>query len=177
MFLLEVILGAALIQGIGDVQVGNCLTFDQIQGVLEVERTDIYQGGECDKDYGLDGKVSQDLACGLHLDTGEWHRSMVKHKKPGVYWFSEPPCWMSPEFSSYENSTYSEIAQNNDQSNTCTAANAVVFKYQQEKLETKKFEIGQGEAYLPNPLWVHLEKFGANEKGVYQKLSCIEREV
>ena len=91
---------------------------------------------------------------------------------PGFFPFGAP-CYESPEFSSYENTTYDEVADGL----ACVKDNTRVVKYQQEKLSTKKYSVGSGEAYLPNPLWVHREKFGLNEGGEFTRLSCTESEV
>jgi hypothetical protein len=167
------VLSHSMVQGLGDIKEGACLTFQELQAAVETERRDIYQGGDCDIDYGLDGKLTQDLACGLHLETGQWHRSMAQHLKPGFFWFGTPPCQKSVEFLSYDHTTYGEVADGL----ACTKENSAVLKYQQEKLEAKKFKVGQGAAYLPNPLWVHRENFGFDDTGTYQRLNCSELEL
>ncbi|MDB5037294.1 MAG: hypothetical protein JWQ35_822, partial [Bacteriovoracaceae bacterium] len=152
---------------------GNCLTFAELQGVLDSEKVDLYAGGDCDQNYKLDGKINQKLVCGLELETGEWNRKMVQHKKAGVYWFSTPPCEESVEFSNYFNTTYEEVPS----TNVCTKENSKVKKYQQEKLTATSFDVADGQAYLPNPYWVHQEKLGTNERGDYARLSCLESEL
>ncbi len=166
------LLSTAVVHNIDDVQVGNCLTFDDMQAVFETERKDIYEGGDCDIDYLLEGELNQDLACGTTLATGEWNRQMVRHKKPGVYWFSKPPCMMSVEFLNYYRTTYAEITEGL----ACTKENSRVLKYQQEKMTTTKYDVGQGQAYLPSPLWIHREVFGFDENQNYIRTSCTEAE-
>jgi hypothetical protein len=168
-FVLAQILG----QGIDDIKVGNCLTFPEIQNMAGTERSDIYLGGDCETQYEVDGALSEKLSCGDLPGTGEWHRSMVQHDKPGVYFFSRPPCRKSVQYLSYESTAFSDIPAGE----VCTKENSKVAHYRQEKLATKRFDVAQGQVYLPDPLWVHREDFGVSDAGEYARLHCEESEV
>src|SRR5438067_1279121 len=98
-----------LIQGIQNLHEGDCLTFSQIQQVLDVENPEFYQGGTCEKTFKTNETLGQTLTCHLSLPAGEWHRQMIKHDEPGIFLFTNPPCYDSVEFASFEHTTYTDI--------------------------------------------------------------------
>lgn len=176
-------LTSELPNGIEDIQVGDCLTFDDMQGLIGVHTKDLYLGGECGIRYPLDEGVYQSGLCVDPILTGSWSREMAEHDKWGMWWPSSPPCYVSvtqSEFAAHFVERLNPLSL--DEAGepvlpACVPEDFYVATVQWEKMQTKLFEVGTGEMYLPNPLTVHKESYVLDPELGAQLSSCFDRKL
>lgn len=168
-------------QTIEEIKKGDCLTFNDMQRIVGVHSKDIYLAdeGECGIDYLKEDSVAQNNLCSENLQTGIWQREIAEHKKFGMFFPWSPPCFASVtkvDFTNYELSRVNPLDE--DQAlPICSNDDFFVNHIQTETLRTKKWEVGQGYMYLPNPLLVRDEKYILNEDNGYERTSCYDRKL
>lgn len=176
-------LTSELPNGIEDIQVGDCLTFDDMQVLIGVHTKDLYLGGECGVPYELDVGITQTGLCQDPLLTASWSREMAEHDKWGMWWPGSPPCQVSvtkSEFAAHFVERLNPLSL--DEAGqpilpACLPEDFYVATVQTEKMETKLFEVGTGEMYLPNPLVVHKELYTLNPELGVQPSDCFDRKL
>jgi hypothetical protein len=157
-------------QPTSEIKEGDCLRGPEIQKFAGVENIDLYYTFECGVAYDLKGQNLQQLSCGLDGVTGNWARETKEHRMPGVFFPAAVPCMSSVTSLDYMNSKFTDIPENE----VCDLDKVQKFSERTETMRTKKFAVGQGEAYLPQPISTKVVEYQNTAEGASLVTSCRE---
>lgn len=156
-----------------EIKEGDCLRGPEIQVFLGVENPDLYYTLECGKPYPVAGDLIQHFACGLEGLSGRWSREIKEDDQPGFFWPNPVPCMSFVTSLKYAKAHYRELPTDI----ACVTENAQKISDRVESMATKKFGIGQGQAYLPNPLIVKNIEYGESSADQAASVTaCNQRE-
>ncbi len=138
-----------------DIEPGMCLKLSDIQGIVGARSSDLYWTGECGVNYALAGDILEPAVCSMETMTGQWVRDVKEHPKFGFFFPKPVPCFSSVTGSLLEHFTYEKIIEDD----LCGIEDYFASVRQTELYVTKKYKVGQGEMYLPDPLIVKRQEF------------------
>lgn len=148
LLLAMLVVGKSSEAGWEDIKKGDCLTEKKAPELVPARDPMIFIAGKCDTDYALAGDAYQQLSCGLEAYAGSWERTILQHSQPGFYFPKPVPCMKSVDWLLHQWVGYEDI----EDTNLCSSDRLSEIFVQEEELITEKFFIGQGSAYLPQPL-------------------------
>lgn len=169
-----VLLGLLSLDGI---HVGDCLSPQEIQKETGVYWGSLYVAGDCNVDYLPSGELKDHVACAesstYEVHSGEWSREIQKHLEPGLFWPSPVPCMSSVVSSKLERSEFSSL---HDQP-ACVPEDFYVSRFHREEMKTARFDVMQGEIFVPSPLVVRDETYGLDADVGPVLTFCQEKEM
>lgn len=157
---------------IKEIKEGDCLRGPEMQAFVGAENIDLYYTYDCGVSYPLKGDLDQSLACGLNTKSGDWSRTIVEHDMPGVFFPDSVPCMSSVTSLDYYNTKVSEVPENL----ACAIESTYKITERSESMTTKKYGIGQGDGYLPHPLFVKVIDYQPSVSGEIEMKSCKQSE-
>lgn len=157
---------------IQEIKEGQCLGATEIEAFAGVENVDLYYTYECGKPYETIGTNLQQFACGLDGISGQWKRSIQEHGRPGFFWPDAVPCMSSVTSLDYSNAKFTEMTEES----FCDVDHVQKVSDRTEIMRTQKFDIGQGEGFLPHPLAIQVLEYDRLSDGTLQTKSCKQSE-